>query len=255
VLSSLGPTAYYFLQGAQFNKEPIMKQYFSVKNWDKFQHYKDRNPPWIKLHNSLLDNYEFECLQDASKSHLLCIWMLASRTDNKMPLDQDWIKRKIGASSKVDLQILLDHGFIELQGMLQDASKTLVSEEKRQRRDREETEKSKDTSSSSIEDNQPVKAACQYEKILSLYHSILPSHPAVRILSNARKSAIKGRWMQDKKFQDIEFWEKLFNHVSTSDFLTGRVPPSAGRKQFIADLDFITSPKGFVGIVEGKYDN
>jgi len=25
-----------------------------VKNWGKFQHYKDRNPPWIKLHRGLL---------------------------------------------------------------------------------------------------------------------------------------------------------------------------------------------------------
>ena len=39
-----------------------MKVTFSVKNWDEFQHYKDRNPPWIKLHNHLLDDYEFEML-------------------------------------------------------------------------------------------------------------------------------------------------------------------------------------------------
>ena len=113
-----------------------MTQYFSISNWQEFQHYKDRNPPWIKLHNQLLDNYEFECLSDATKGHLLCIWMLASRTNNKIVYDQSWVKRKIGANSNVDLKSLISAGFIELQGVEQDASKVLVSEE--ERRDREE---------------------------------------------------------------------------------------------------------------------
>ena len=113
-----------------------MKQTFSVKKWDDFQHYKDRNPPWIKLHNHLLDDYEFECLPDATKCHLLCIWMLASRTNNEMIFDSGWVKRKIGANSNVDLDLLVSVGFIELQGAGQDASIPLVSEEKS--RDREE---------------------------------------------------------------------------------------------------------------------
>ena len=113
-----------------------MNKTFKVKNWAIFQHYKDRNPPWIKLHNHLLDDYQFECLPDATKCHLLCIWMLASRTNNEMIYDSAWVKRKIGANSNVDLKTLVDAGFIELHTQEQDASITLVSEEKR----REETE-------------------------------------------------------------------------------------------------------------------
>lgn len=127
-----------------------MHDYFKVKSWETFQHYKDRNPPWIKLHNHLLDNYEFECLPDASKAHLLCIWMLASRTQNNMPMDSKWIKRKIGASEDVDLEILLKYGFIELNQELQDAeqgaSKVLVPEEKSRDREEAEAEKSKEES-------------------------------------------------------------------------------------------------------------
>lgn len=136
-----------------------MDTYFKVRNWETFQHYKDRNPPWIKLHNHLLDNYEFECLPDASKAHLLCIWMLASRTQNKMPLDPKWIKRKIGASSDVDLDILIKYGFIEeeceLHNMERCASKALVSEEKR--RDREEERQSREEKSLQEKDILSVK--------------------------------------------------------------------------------------------------
>lgn len=124
-----------------------MKVMFSVKNWDEFQHYKDRNPPWIKLHNHLLDDYEFEMLGDAAKGHLLCIWMLASRTKNEMPLDDKWITKKIGASNKVNLQALVNAGFLVvehdastlLHTESQLATVSVPSEEKR----REETEKSR----------------------------------------------------------------------------------------------------------------
>lgn len=49
-----------------------------TKNWHEFQHYKDRNPTWIKLHKSLLDNYEFQCLPIASKALAPMLWLIAS---------------------------------------------------------------------------------------------------------------------------------------------------------------------------------
>ena len=41
-----------------------------VKNFGEYQHYKERNPPWIKIHSKILRDYTLaECLQDASKLH------------------------------------------------------------------------------------------------------------------------------------------------------------------------------------------
>lgn len=51
---------------------------YRVKNWAEFQHYKDRNPTWIKLHKSLLDDYEFQCLPVASRALAPMLWLLAS---------------------------------------------------------------------------------------------------------------------------------------------------------------------------------
>lgn len=94
-------------------------QFFQVKNFDKFQHYKERNPPWIKVHRSIFDDYEFECLHDASKLHLMLIWVLASQCDNKIPADPEWLKRKLGVNGKIDLKPLIDKGFLVC---MQDAS-------------------------------------------------------------------------------------------------------------------------------------
>lgn len=94
--------------------------YLQVKNWEQFQHYKERNPPWIKLHRDLLRNYDFICLQDASKLHLMLIWLLASQLDNKIPADENYIKTQIGVNTKINFKELIDKGF------LVDASNTLA---------------------------------------------------------------------------------------------------------------------------------
>lgn len=97
--------------------------FLRVKNWESFQHYKDRSPPWVKLHRDLLRDYSFSCLQDASKAHLMLIWLLASQLDNKIPHDPEWIRKQIGSSEPVNLKPLIDAGFLIPE---QDATKTLA---------------------------------------------------------------------------------------------------------------------------------
>lgn len=48
------------------------------KNWHSFQHYNKRNPPWIKLHRSLLDDYDFMQLPVASRALAPMLWLIAS---------------------------------------------------------------------------------------------------------------------------------------------------------------------------------
>jgi hypothetical protein len=50
------------------------------KNWAVFQHYKDRCPPWIKLHRDLLNDRSFMRLPIASKALAPMLWLLASES-------------------------------------------------------------------------------------------------------------------------------------------------------------------------------
>ena len=97
--------------------------------------------------------------------------------------------------------------------------------------------------------------ATPHQAILDAYHEILPELPAVKIFSDKRRSALRARWIQSARFQTVEFWRDMFQYIRTVDFLMGRKDPSMGRRVFMADFDFITSPSGFVKIVEGKYEN
>lgn len=67
----------------------------SVRNWEKFQGYKRRGPPWIKLHVGLLENYEFYELPERLGLVVILLWLLASRTDNQFPDDADWLSQAI----------------------------------------------------------------------------------------------------------------------------------------------------------------
>ena len=53
-----------------------------ITNWSHYQSYKDRRPPWIRLHKSLLDNYDFHKMSANARAILPMLWLLASEDDD-----------------------------------------------------------------------------------------------------------------------------------------------------------------------------
>lgn len=51
---------------------------YHVKDWEKFQHYKNRKPPWIRLYNDLLDDPEYFALNGDDAKYLPLLWLIAS---------------------------------------------------------------------------------------------------------------------------------------------------------------------------------
>lgn len=102
-------------------------KYFRVKNWESFQHYKDRNPPWIKLHREILSSRTWVMLDDDKKALAVACMLLAACNDNKVPLDPEYVMRVAYLKKKPDLQPLVDTDFIEIieenKNALADASK------------------------------------------------------------------------------------------------------------------------------------
>ena len=56
-----------------------------VKDWNKFQHFRDRKPPWIKLYRDVLDDLEWHELDPVAAKCLTMIWLIASETDGNLP--------------------------------------------------------------------------------------------------------------------------------------------------------------------------
>lgn len=89
-----------------------------------------------------------------------------------------------------------------------------------------------------------------YEEILALYKKRLPSLPQIRLLDDARKKAMRGRWQSHPKCQQLEFWDGFFLLVSNSDFLMGRTQKPWNGCCF----DWIFNASNFKKIVEGNYN-
>ncbi len=63
--------------------------YLSVRNWERYQHYRDRRPIWIKFYVELLDDVELRRLPVATRLLWDQILLLAARLDNAIPNDAE----------------------------------------------------------------------------------------------------------------------------------------------------------------------
>ena len=105
----------------------------TTRNWQQFQHYKDRSPPWIRLHRDLLDNYEFQCLPVASRALAPMLWLLASdNMDGVIDANPKKLafRLRMSESELVDaLKPLIDSGFFaDASGVLADRVQVAVPE-------------------------------------------------------------------------------------------------------------------------------
>jgi len=89
------------------------QRFVRIVNWEKFQHYKDRNPPWVKLHRELLTSQTWVSLDDAGRVLAIACMLLAAATDNKIPADPSYIRRVAYLNQLPDLSALLATGFVE----------------------------------------------------------------------------------------------------------------------------------------------
>jgi len=56
-----------------------------IKNWTKFQHFKDRRPPWVKLYRDILDDLEWHELDPLAAKVLVMLWLIASENEGQIP--------------------------------------------------------------------------------------------------------------------------------------------------------------------------
>jgi hypothetical protein len=126
---------------------------YRVKKWNEFQHYKDRNPTWIKLHKSFLDDYDFQCLPVASRALAPMLWLLASEHHDHSSGVIDGDDRKISFRLRISLREfmegikpLMKKGFIESDSnSLAEPEQLAIPETYREETYREEDIEKKET--------------------------------------------------------------------------------------------------------------
>lgn len=240
--------------------------------WHKFQHYSNRNPPWIRLHRKLLDNKDFHRLPLASRALAPMLWLLASESvDGSFDASTDELAFRLRTTVKeieAGLLPLIDKGFfIEVE----DASSALAEGEQVAPKSCPETEAETEalqrqrvpTVLVGSAAEQPYRVpSCPHEEIQKAYAEILPALPQIAVMSDTRKSHTTARWRDvcaDAKLSregGIQWFRDFFAVVAKSAFLTGNGKPSRDTgRVWAADFDWLMRPTNFVKVVEGRYQD
>ena len=114
-----------------------------------------------------------------------------------------------------------------------------------------DTDTDTDTDINIITSLSPKADPVPYQRIIDLYHKMLPDLPRCSKLTAKRKAQIRQRWSEDLK--EVSHWENYFDYISQSDFLMGRVAPADGRKLFRADIEWLTNQSNYAKVAEEKY--
>jgi hypothetical protein len=162
------------------------------KNWAVFQHYKDRCPPWIKLHRDLLNDRVFMCLPLASKALAPLLWLLASESKDGTfdgSLDELVFRLHITPKDYQDgVKPLIDKGFfVVASGVLAECYQDAIPETEGER----ETETKKEAKKNATKVACPPDVGIQeWEDWLSL-RKAKKAPVTETVIKSARKEAEK----------------------------------------------------------------
>jgi len=102
-----------------------------IRNWRRYQHYTNRNPPWIKLHGDLLTSRDWVSASDSERVLAIACMLIAAKTgddDGTFDADPEYLQRAAYLNTLPDLKPLINRGFLEV--VQADASKTLADASK-----------------------------------------------------------------------------------------------------------------------------
>lgn len=89
-----------------------MASHLAVKGFATFQHYHNRNPPWIKLYGTILSDVAFLQLPEAAQAQLVKLWVLASQFGHPLPNEPRLLAGRIGTKGQFHLAALIEAGFL-----------------------------------------------------------------------------------------------------------------------------------------------
>lgn len=185
---------------------------YQIKNWAEYQHYKNRNPSWIKLHSSLLSSEDWVVLDDASRVLAIACMLIAAKTNNEIETSEAglrYIKRVAYLNSDPNFNPLIKCGFlVPCKQMLADAS--ALQADARPEKRREETEK---------ENSKPLSSSDEPDRVFAYWQKVM-QHPKAK-LDRKRRQKIRDRlkdgYSTDDLMRAIDGCKRSPHHMGQND--------------------------------------
>lgn len=222
------------------------------KGWEHFQHYKKRRPPWIKLYRNILDDYDFQCLQLASKALAPCLWLIASEHEEGLIVVDfaklSWRLRVPEMQVQEAIKELIDKGFfIVASGMLAECLHDAIPE----------TEQSSEENivPTVLVDQRPTKPAVPVQQIIDLYNEVCGAHgkKQAKIPNKKRVAGIKRIWNQSAHAKSLDWWRTYFETAMTIPYMAKGFTRSDGSVWEGASLDYLLQEKTVTKVIEESH--
>ena len=166
-----------------------------IKNWGKFQHFKDRRPPWIKLYRDLLDDMQWHELDPVSSKVLVTLWLLASEDQDGCLPDTKTLSWRMRMSEKQ-----VSDCIFKLSHWLEHDDDNLISKQYQDDLPERETERETETERK----KNATVVACPLDVSEQVWQDWLALRKAKKaavtqtVLEGARKEAFKLDWPLEK---------------------------------------------------------
>jgi hypothetical protein len=93
----------------------MSKDYLVIPNWSKLQVYKDRRPPWVKLHSEWLDDLNFRSLTRAEQGDYFKLFLIASKYEHAHIPNNRKFLREIGQIASKSIDKFIKLGLVRVQ--------------------------------------------------------------------------------------------------------------------------------------------
>lgn len=213
------------------------------KNWTEFQHYKDRSPPWIKLHRGLLSDRAFCSLPIASKALAPLLWLLASEskdgTFNGDPEELAFRLRLDIDDVKAGLNPLIEKGFfIIASGVLAKCLQPATPEREGETEGETDLESSNDDSCPPPNGEAPKRSdPIPYQAVADAYNATMAGLAKVRDMTGKRRTRLRTAWTGRRR--SLAFWQAYFAECQRDNFLNGTGPYRNGHENWRPDFDYL----------------
>jgi hypothetical protein len=105
--------------------------------------------------------------------------------------------------------------------------------------------------------------SCPYDRVVALYHEVLPELPRVKVMDDDRKAVIAKLWKfiltspksdgkprADDAEGGMAWLRAYFEHARANDFVMGRTARSEEHRNWKASLDYLCTSRGVKQVLE-----
>lgn len=227
--------------------------------------------PWFRMYAEFASDPKVQMLSETNQRRLLMLFCL--RCNELVTLLDEEVTFLLRISYEewmITKSIFVDRGFIDTNNKVlnwdkrqysSDTSKNRVAAyRERKKQESNVTVTLQEQNSNAIEQIQNRTdtdksivindvADCPHQEIINLYSKNLPMLTQVRDWTDKRSKLLKARWREKKERQNLEWWDRFFSYVASSDFLTGK------SKDWQADIEWLLNSSNMIKVIEGKYEN